>query len=117
MHIRHGCRNDRAKRHGILARDVTGLARCAFRLMEEKCPICYVRKMTGHDIDTAHKLERCIHEKREIVKSFKRSSLQQACLANCAQCHKKRAMIASTLPDRAKKDVCIVGLCERLWRL
>lgn len=36
-------------------------------LWMEKCPICHVRKMAGHDINAAHKLETCIDEKREIA--------------------------------------------------
>lgn len=46
-------------------RDCSGLDVRLDSWME--CPICYVRKMAGHDINTAHKLERCMDEKREIL--------------------------------------------------
>lgn len=32
-----------------------------------KCPICYVRKRVGHDVDACHKLVMCKEEKREVV--------------------------------------------------
>jgi hypothetical protein len=54
----------------------------------EKFPICHVRKMAGHDIDAAHKLETCINEKREIV-SLEIAKLQEIKFAagmNCQLC-------------------------------
>ncbi|KFZ24670.1 hypothetical protein V502_00854 [Pseudogymnoascus sp. VKM F-4520 (FW-2644)] len=51
----------------------------------ENCPICHVRKMAGHDIDAAHKLETCIDEKREIV-SLEIAKLQEIKFAVGVSC-------------------------------
>jgi hypothetical protein len=51
----------------------------------EECPICHVRKMAGHDVNAAHKLQACMDENREIV-SVEIAKLQEIKFAAGVSC-------------------------------